>query len=74
MAYNLTPFIDAWKDKKHMVWVAMWDSILENIVAKAHKYYGSVFGKTSRVLTSQGLKYGLSGNRVIKMVTFNYFP
>ncbi len=52
----------------------MWDSILENIVAKAHKYYGSVFGKTSRVLTSQGLKYGLSGNRVIKMVTFNYFP
>lgn len=32
-----------------------------------------MLGKTSRVLTSQGLRYGLSGNRVIKMATFNYF-
>ena len=56
--------------------VVMWDRrfILENTAAKANKYYPYVLGKTSRVCKSQGLRYGLSGNRVIKMVTFNYFP
>lgn len=51
----------------------MWDN-LKSLLQKRISTIHIVLGKTSRVSTSHGLKYGLSGNRVIKMATFNYFP
>mgnify|MGYP001119676985 CR=1 FL=1 len=71
MAYNQPPFIEA--IKAHVVSGNV-GYYLKTLLQKRISIIHVVLGKTSRVLTSQGLKCGLSGNRVIKMATFNYFP
>ena len=76
MAYNQPPFIEAKEHKKHMSCVIMWENRFYDLkiwLQKRISIISYVLGKTSRVSTSQGLRYGLSGNRVIKMVTFNCF-
>ena len=46
----------------------------EIVIAKANKNRPFVLGKTSRVNVHQGLKCGLSGNRVTKAATPSYDP